>query len=278
MLIPAAAECRAILEGYDINTESQVTGRTGDLSLASPVVQNINTAGLRPQYRVSGTGIPAGTRVLSVDSATQLTMDAPATAAGAGVALTFVYYPRLSDQAIVETRDRLVIPFIEAKTGQSVGVEGNFVEYHSGGGGTILVLEHRPVKALVSVEYVSAGSPYAVVLTAFELLAEEGILKSKVSYNEGQWEAPVFPRGTLNIKVTVTRGWADVPAQVHEAIRCLTMEACLGIVEGRTGGGDLSVQAFGRSFGKRGKYSNARNDLARRALAMLTPYLSRVAG
>jgi len=63
---------------------------TGDLSSGSALVTNIgSTATIYEGQAISGTGIPAGTRVQSVDSATQITMTANATSAGgAGTTIT----------------------------------------------------------------------------------------------------------------------------------------------------------------------------------------------
>lgn len=55
---------------------------TGHLTITSPVIDTIvpNTTGLAVGMGVSGTSIPSGARILSVDSATQITMDKNATA------------------------------------------------------------------------------------------------------------------------------------------------------------------------------------------------------
>jgi hypothetical protein len=56
--------------------------------LASAAITVASTAGVLPGMVVSGTNVPAGARVLSVDSATQLTLDTMATAAGTGITFT----------------------------------------------------------------------------------------------------------------------------------------------------------------------------------------------
>lgn len=82
---------------------------TGDISSGSAVVQNI--AGLtkicggastaliemHPGQIIAGTGIPVGTRILSVDSATQITMNANATATTATLAMTHEGIARFID-------------------------------------------------------------------------------------------------------------------------------------------------------------------------------------
>lgn len=64
---------------------------TGDLTLNSPVISNIpSTAGITAGiYVVTGEAIPVAARVLTVDSATQITMDMVATGTVIGTDLTF---------------------------------------------------------------------------------------------------------------------------------------------------------------------------------------------
>ena len=81
-------------EGYYLPLNAGVAGTTstftGDLTPGSAVVTNIaSTTGIYEGQTLSGTGIAAGTRVQSVDSATQITMTANATSAGgAGTTIT----------------------------------------------------------------------------------------------------------------------------------------------------------------------------------------------
>lgn len=62
---------------------------TGDRTSGSAVVSNVSsTAGLHPGQLISATGFAAGTRILTVDSATQVTMNATASS-GAPTGTTF---------------------------------------------------------------------------------------------------------------------------------------------------------------------------------------------
>ncbi len=58
----------------------------GSTAAGSPVVAVSSTAGALPGLLIAGAGIPAGTRIQTVDSATQLTLTAGATATGSAVA------------------------------------------------------------------------------------------------------------------------------------------------------------------------------------------------
>lgn len=76
------------------------TQSTGDTVLGSAVITNIpSTAGLSTRFAIGGPGIAPFAQIVSVDSATQVTMNMPAQADGTGVALDFsqVQYPLPSD-------------------------------------------------------------------------------------------------------------------------------------------------------------------------------------
>jgi rhamnogalacturonan endolyase len=60
----------------------------GVTTAGSPVVDVTSTAGALPGLLVAGTGIPDGTRIQTVDSATRITLSANATATGSALALT----------------------------------------------------------------------------------------------------------------------------------------------------------------------------------------------
>lgn len=62
---------------------------TGDTTSGLATVINLTTTDMRVGMRVVGTGIQADTRILSVDSGTQITMTKTATATAAGVSLEF---------------------------------------------------------------------------------------------------------------------------------------------------------------------------------------------
>lgn len=69
---------------------------TGDLTAGSAVVTNIpSTAGLSSYYQLVANGVNNATNILTVDSATQVTLTQPATESGTGVTLNFsqVKYP-----------------------------------------------------------------------------------------------------------------------------------------------------------------------------------------
>jgi len=62
---------------------------TGDTASGSTLIANLSSlSGVLPGYTVTGTGIPAGTKVLTVLSSTSIALDKAATATNAGTTLT----------------------------------------------------------------------------------------------------------------------------------------------------------------------------------------------
>jgi hypothetical protein len=185
----------------------------------------------------------------------------------------------VSDSWIENKRDNFIVPWVKDKTGLNLSGEETIEEYYDGNNQNYLMLSRKPVNELVSVEYVySADYVTDLGLSQFVLIGDEGIVKAvRREYVLGQ-NLPVFPTGNRNIKITYKAGYdtADIPDKINEAIKYLTCEKILSILEGRTGGGDLNVQGYSRGFGERGKWTHARNELARMGLALLDDYLTGV--
>lgn len=79
------------MEHLEVVTQPTVT-QTGTTTVGSAVITGLTTSALIGALGVSGTGIPSSTYVLSIDSATQVTLTQPATAAGS-TALSFNLEP-----------------------------------------------------------------------------------------------------------------------------------------------------------------------------------------
>ena len=85
-----------------IANAAQSVSLTGNLASASATVAALSsTAALRVGLAVSGTGIPAGTTVAAINSATSITLSAAATANATGGALTFTNPPAVLQLYIV---------------------------------------------------------------------------------------------------------------------------------------------------------------------------------
>ncbi len=289
MGIPTAQDIRNFLEGYCTET-TDTQSLTGDTVINSAVVANIDSRDLRPLMKLSGIGIPAGTKILTVDSVDastgQITMDANATANGTGVAITVTHYDIITNDWLVKRRDQMVIPLVERTIGLSLRETSEVTEYHSGVGNSTLIMNRRPIIEVTNITYVSIPNQQQTgnLLASIEVINEEGILRSKVNFNEASFE-PIFPRGTNNIKVTYTYGFTDLvdddsvdAVDIHEAILNMVAKQALVFIGARTGGGALSQTNWSRTYGDRGKYTDVINLMDQNAYAILRKYSTGVVG
>lgn len=183
----------------------------------------------------------------------------------------------LSTAWITDEMTYNVLPMVEQITGDLSAAE-TITDYLSGNGGKTLILHRRnSTITLVSITLVSSSDIIGTIpLTSVELIAKEGILRAKTLISEGLY-FPLFPHGQKNIKVVYTIG-GSVPDDIEMAIKKLTCITMLDNLEGRTGGGALTVQGFSRQYGDKGKYTNIRNRLNRAATTILKRYTSAVVG
>jgi hypothetical protein len=101
----AGADYTAFCDGGDIYYIGSANSQfTADTTIGSPVLSNVSgvTVGIYPGLAVTGTGIPANTRIQSVDSATQVTLSNNATATNAGVTISVTNSLALVTDADVE--------------------------------------------------------------------------------------------------------------------------------------------------------------------------------
>ena len=187
----------------------------------------------------------------------------------------------VSDTWIENIRDNFVIKFLEGKYGFSLTTAGNLVEYYSGRGTNILTLNKRPVNSLVKIEYVVSGdSSQEIDLNAYQLIAEEGVIKAikAVSYLSSSFAG--FPKGNKNIKVTYNAGYDsdDLPVGLATGILYLTTEKTLDFLADRCGGGNTSSSGYSKDHGPRGKYTNIRDMLARMGWSLVNDYFTSVTG
>jgi len=183
---------------------------------------------------------------------------------------------QLSDAWIKDKRDSFVIPWVEAKTKLSFTEVKTVTEYYSGTGNSILVLRHRPIVELIAINYTNVPSnQFYISPLAIQQIPDEGILKARANFNEANY-VPIFARGVKNLRVTYSYGMTDYPADIKHAIKCFVAEKMLGHIANRTGGGTISIQAFSRNYGSRGKFSDIRNELARDGHAIMRKYMTGV--
>ena len=104
---------------------------TGNVTNASTIITGIpSTAGFQVGWTVSGTGIPAGATISSIDSSTQIHISSKATATGTGVALTFGIQMRGTSCAgdtpsILLPGGQILVGSIKAASTYSYNIAGN---------------------------------------------------------------------------------------------------------------------------------------------------------
>ena len=180
---------------------------------------------------------------------------------------------QLSDSWITNTITNAILPWISRVTKMSFTGIQTVTEFYSGTGNSNLILNRRPVIDVIDMVLVTYSDMDAHLgIGNIEVIQTEGILKS-VGVFENYPYISIFPKGMNNLKVTYRYGYADYPTDVKQAIIYFTCERVLGQVGMRTGGGDLNVQNYSRSFGDRGKWTHVRQDYARMGHALLRPYL-----
>lgn len=270
-------DVRRLLEGYCLD-ERQVTVVTCNTVDGSDVLTVSGTPAVLPLSLASGTGIPDGAYVLEVSDGF-IRISAAAIASGTGVAVAFTQYKALSDDWIVNTRDLQVIPVVERATGLSLSGVKRVVEIHSGTGSTLIMLNRRPIVDIFSINLITNPQNWVYVSpSSIEPVREEGILKLRAVLESWQNYVPAFPRGKDNIKIDYSYGYAQAPDDIMRAVCMLTASFALGMLGSRTGGGSLGVQGFNRSYGSRGKYHDARQELDRWAHSILRKYMTSMVG
>jgi hypothetical protein len=99
--------------GWYYTSDAKTTlSYTGDTHSNTTVDNIASTTGMYSGQAISGSGIPAGTRILSVNSATAITLTAAATATAAGVTLTKEPIAKILDADFVTTGSA-VTAFVE---------------------------------------------------------------------------------------------------------------------------------------------------------------------
>lgn len=88
----------------------------GNTSSGNPQITNLtSTASLQAGMHVVGTGVPTGAKILTIDSPTQITLDANASATGTGVSfdfyfeIKFVYPPIEKDGEKLDSKEHVSV-------------------------------------------------------------------------------------------------------------------------------------------------------------------------
>lgn len=275
--IPSPLDVRHYLEGYCLETQDVL--QFTEVSFESGVTEidlGSSVSALRVNMPVSGTGIVSGTRITEVDYDNEtITIDTATSEEEDSVTLSITKNIYLTDEWIINRRDRLVIPWIEKRTSLNIRGDRTITEYISGNGLTSMILSHHPVQELVSMDYVSDYDDVDNSITSLvEVDNEQGILISKNRIHDAS-DYTVFRRGVKNIKVVYTIGYEDICSSapdVPEAIVSWLAALCLQMIGARTGGGNISQSGFSQSYGDRGKYTEIIQMSEANAMAILRNY------
>lgn len=181
----------------------------------------------------------------------------------------------LTDTWLTARITNMVVPYINRAMGFEALSDSaqTITEYVSGTGHDTLILSHKNVASITSIQYLYGGYITSYIDPSSVVIVPGGILKLTLSISEGI-PTRYFAKGNKNIKVVYTLDVSD--SDLKEAAIYITAEQALGFVQARTGGGSISVQGFSRNFGNRGKYTDIRNDLWRMAVATMKKYMSSV--
>lgn len=156
--------------------------------------------------------------------------------------------------------------FVEIKT---------FEEVLDGTGREDLLLSRRFVREVVNIKLLNLPNQVlSIPTTAIEVISGRGNLRVRaINLEAYTMVAPIWPQGRNNIKITYTAGFSECPEDVSRAIILMTLSNMLGKEASYSGGGtSLSVTAWSKTFGPRGKYSEARNDYVIQARAIVSKY------
>lgn len=177
--------------------------------------------------------------------------------------------------AWIENRiSRFIVPTVERILRTKLGEVVEVLEYHSGNGSEMLLLNRGPIQELISLQFVQyVDYPEMYNIANIEIVKSQGILRTRSNLAGMSGYSPLFPKGKNNLKVRYTYGFDPVPEDIKEALILLTCDAVLGFLGSKTGGGSgFGVKELSRSFGNRGKWTELRNDMARQAKQILQSY------
>ncbi|ATN95040.1 hypothetical protein [Leptospira phage LE4] len=150
-----------------------------------------------------------------------------------------------------------------------------FEETLDGTGREDLLVSRRFVREIVNIKLLNLPNQVLSIPTsAIEVITNRGTLRVRaINLEAYTMVAPIWPQGRNNIKITYTAGFDECPEDVSRAIILMALSNMLGKEASYSGGGtSLSVTAWSKTFGPRGKYSEARNDYVIQARAIVSKY------
>ena len=168
---------------------------------------------------------------------------------------------------------------IEKVTGIPFNGIQPFQEVVDGTGREDLLLSRRFVREVTAIQLLNLPNQVlSIPTTAIEVISARGTLRVRaINLEAYTMIAPIWPQGRNNVKISYTAGFDTCPEDIARAIILMTTATMLGREASYSGGGtSLSVTAWSKSFGPRGKYTEARNDFATQARAIVSKYRTSV--
>lgn len=189
--------------------------------------------------------------------------------------------PATTEALVAKWIDLQIRPYVEQVCRQTFTQVTEYTEYHDGTGNAEMMVDRRPVQALIAVKLLTLPADVlSIPVSAVEVIGDQGILRVRaVNLEAFTFLAPIWPKGLNNIKLTYTAGFADYPAGVRRAIALMAAARILGHEAAFTGGGtSTGMQSFNRSYNSRGRHGEFRSELIYEARSLLRPYKTSVVG
>jgi hypothetical protein len=168
-------------------------------------------------------------------------------------------------------------PYMEKTVRTTLDSVSTYTDVVDGTGKVDLFMPRRHIQSVVAIQLLNIPNSILTIPTvAIEVLGEKGILRIRNFRVENyQQMAALWPQGESNVKVTYTAGFTDWPVDLFQACILFTSADVLGREASFTGGGtSLSVEGWSKSFGPRGPYGEARDDMVLRARTLLRRYMT----
>lgn len=278
--IPSPLDVRHFLEGFCLETQDLLVFSAIYSSGSLELQISTSVSNIRKEMPISGSGIPTGAKIASVDySLNKVTISALTTGSGSPEDVTVTRNTFLTDEWIINRRDRFVIPWIEKRTGLNITGEKSITEYVSGNGLTSMILSKKPIIELTELSYTRLPDGFTGNLQESVVVdKEQGMLMSRWSVVNAA-STTVFQRGIKNIKVVYSYGFEDIctsAPNVPEAILNWLAALSLQNLGSRSGGGNINQPGYGQSFGDRGKYTEAIQMAETNTMAILRDYFNYV--
>lgn len=285
MSSPAATDVYDQLQGFKLSQKVAVLSPFVILSVTNPSagIYRINFSTTLPASIVVGLlgfidlGPNEGHHLVTAIASNYVQFES--TTAVTTSAVGTVQFYKAPIKNINDILNNRIKPYIEKTIRTPVDSVGTFIDTVDGTGKVDLFMPRRHLQEVISIQLLNIPNQILTIpIQSIEVLGEKGILRIRNFRVENyQQLAALWPQGESNVQVTYTAGFTDWPIDVFQAAVLLTAADALGREAAFTGGGSsLSVEGWSRSWGPRGKFGEARDDMVLRARTLLRRYMTGV--